>query len=244
MSDKKGSAMLKVTRRVALASVCVVLAALVCRAAKGPAPVRVEDYKERIRVACVGDSITFGAGIKDRGKNSYPAQLGRLLGEKWEVRNFGVSSATLLKKGDKPYHKLKAYADALAYVPDVVIIKLGTNDSKPQNWQHKADFVADYKEMIAAFRKANAKVRVYVCLPVPAFPGRWGIDDGRIRNEVIPLTIKVVRESGATGIDLYTALSGKKELFPDTVHPNREGAALMAARICRVLTGNAAKAAA
>jgi len=236
--------MSRVTRRFILVSVCLLLAAGTCRAAKGPAPIRVEDYREPIRVACVGDSITFGAGIKDRAKHSYPVQLGAMLGPKWEVRNFGVNGATLLKKGDRPYHKQKAYADALAYVPDVVIIKLGTNDSKPLNWQHKADFVADYKVMIAAFRKVNAKVRVYACLPVPAFPGRWGIDDGRIKNEVIPLTIKVVRECGVSGIDLYTALSGKKDLFPDAVHPNRHGAALMAARICRVLTGKAARAAA
>ncbi len=236
--------MLKVTRRLVLASACLAIVGVVCSAAKGPAPIRMEGYKDRVRVACVGDSITFGAGIKDRAKNSYPVQLGAMLGEKWEVRNFGVSGATMLKQGDNPYHKQKAYAAALAYVPDVAIIKLGTNDSKPQNWKHKADFVADYKEMIAAFRKANPKVRVYVCLPVPAFPGRWGIDDGRIKNEVIPLTIKVVRECGAGGIDLYTALSGKKNLFPDTVHPNREGARLIAANICRVLTGKVAKAAA
>ena len=61
--------------------------------------------QEKIRVACVGDSITFGSGIQDRNTNSYPAQLGRLLGEKWETRNFGVSGATLLKNGDKPYWK-------------------------------------------------------------------------------------------------------------------------------------------
>ena len=233
----------KVTRYLILASACLVLVAVACRAGEQPARIRVEDYSAPIRVACVGDSITFGSGIKDRDTNSYPAQLGQLLGAKWEVKNFGVSAATMLKKGDKPYHNLKAFAEALAFKPDVVIIKLGTNDSKPQNWKHKADFVADYKDMIAAFRKASPKVRVYVCLPVPAFPGRWGIDDGRIRNEVIPLTIQVVRECGAGGIDLYTALSGKKDLFPDTVHPNREGAALMAAEICRVLTGKARKAA-
>ena len=236
--------MSRVTRRFIFVSVCLLFAAGIGRAAEQPAPIRIEDYKDTIRVACVGDSITYGAGVKDRAKNSYPVQLGAMLGAKWEVRNFGVSGATLLKKGDKPYHKQKAYTAALEWKSDVVIIKLGTNDSKPQNWKHKDEFAADYKDMIAAFRKANPKVRVYVCLPVPAFPGRWGIDDGRIRNEVIPLTIKVVRECGVSGIDLYTALSGKKKLFPDTVHPNREGAALMAAEICRALAGKARKAAA
>ena len=78
------------------------------------------------KVACVGDSITFGAGVKDRGQNSYPVQLGKMLGAKWQVKNYGVNAATLLKKGDKPYWKLAAYQSALKFEPDVVIIKLGT----------------------------------------------------------------------------------------------------------------------
>ena len=59
-------------------------------------------YSEPIRVACVGDSITFGYGIKDRDKMSYPAQLGKRLGNKYEVRNFGVNGHTLLSKGNAP----------------------------------------------------------------------------------------------------------------------------------------------
>src|SRR5687768_5658034 len=91
---------------------CLMLGAT-CAAAvdRGPAtgPVNPSDYKDKIRVACVGDSITFGSGVKDRETNNYPAQLGRMLGEKWEVRNFGVSGATMLRKGDKPYDKQKAF---------------------------------------------------------------------------------------------------------------------------------------
>src|SRR3712207_5545352 len=87
-------------------------------------------YKNVFRVACVGDSITYGAGVSGREKNSYPAVLGQWLGTKWDVRNFGVSGATLLKKGNRPYWKQQKFADALQFKPDVVIIKLGTNDSK------------------------------------------------------------------------------------------------------------------
>lgn len=61
------------------------------------------------RIACVGDSITCGAAIRDRAKNCYPKVLGGLLGGKYSVRNYGVNGATLLRKGDKPYWKLKAY---------------------------------------------------------------------------------------------------------------------------------------
>ena len=33
-----------------------------------------------IKIACIGDSITFGAAIKEHHENSYPRQLARLLG--------------------------------------------------------------------------------------------------------------------------------------------------------------------
>ena len=91
--------------------------------------VNAKSVKGPKRVACVGDSITFGAAIKDRAKNCYPAQLGRMLGEEWDVANFGVNGATLLKKGDKPYWKQKAFEQAHAFEPDVVIIKLGEQTS-------------------------------------------------------------------------------------------------------------------
>ena len=180
------------------------------------------------RIACVGDSITYGAAIKDRVKNCYPAQLGRMLGEKFEVRNFGVNGATLLKKGDKPYWKLKAYANARDFQPEVVVIKLGTNDSKPRNWKHKEEYVADYVALIESFRKLGSKPMVWLCYPVPAYPGRWGITDKVMKEEVMPRVDEVAKKSGCRIIDLYSALSDKKEMFPDLVHPNAKGATLIA----------------
>ena len=187
------------------------------------------------RVACVGDSITFGAAIKDRAKNCYPAQLGRILGEGWEVANFGVNGATLLKKGDKPYWKQKAFEQAYAFEPDVVVIKLGTNDSKPQNWKHKADYVADYLDLIEGFRKLESKPEVFICYPVPAYPGRWGITDKVMKEEVMPRLDEVAKKSGCKVIDLYSALSDREEMFPDRVHPNAAGATVIAEVVAAAL---------
>ena len=64
---------------------------------------------EKVRVACVGDSITFGAGVADRKNNAYPVVLGKLLGDGVEVRNFGFSARTMLNKGDHPFMKEKKY---------------------------------------------------------------------------------------------------------------------------------------
>jgi lysophospholipase L1-like esterase len=191
---------------------------------------------EKIRVACVGDSITFGAGIKDRRRNAYPVQLGRLLGANdWEVRNFGVSARTMLKKGDHPIWKEKAYAAAKEFKPHVVIIKLGTNDSKPHNWKHKDEFAADTAAMVEDFRSLESKPVIFLCRPVPAFPARWGITDKVITEEVIPLIDKVAKEKETELIDLYKALKGQDKLFPDKIHPNAKGAAVMAKTIAAAL---------
>jgi len=202
------------------------------------------------RVACVGDSITYGYGLRDRKANAYPEQLGRWLGTNYDVRNFGVSATTLLHQGDKPYIKEKAYTNALDFKPDILVIDLGANDSKHpgdgslaadkavNNWQFKTNYIADYEELIAAFRKSNPAAKIYVCLPTPDFPGRWGINDRTIREEMIPMIRTVAQDLNASIIDLHTALSGKAELFPDSVHPNDAGAKLMAAAIYRGLTGH------
>jgi lysophospholipase L1-like esterase len=137
------------------------------------------------RVACVGDSITFGDRIANRDRDSSPAQLGRLLGAQWEVRNFGVSGATMMNAGNLPYMKLPQYREALNYNPDVLVIALGTNDSKPFNIDaHPEGFMPSYEEMIAEFR--NPRVRIFVYLPPPAFAVNFHIREGAITGTIIP----------------------------------------------------------
>ena len=106
--------------------------------------------KDAVRVACIGNSITFGAGIKNRSRDSYPSVLARMLGDSYWVKNFGVSARTMLNKGDHPYMNEPAYKNALAFNPNIVVIKLGTNDSKSFNWKYKADFMKDAQTMIDA----------------------------------------------------------------------------------------------
>ena len=193
---------------------------------------------EKIKVACVGNSITYGAGIKDRIRDNYPAQLGRMLGNEYVVKNFGVSARTLLSKGDYPYIKEKAYQDALAFNPDVVIIKLGTNDTKPHNWKFKTEYKKDYKNLIESFKKLESKPKVYLCKAVPVFKkSQWGIREAVVRDELNPLIEKIAQENEVGLIDLYTPMVGKADWFPDTVHPNVKGAGAMAKVIYKALTG-------
>ena len=185
-------------------------------------------FSDSIRVACVGDSITYGAGIKDRKNMNYPVQLGKMLGSKYEVKNFGNSGSTMLKKGDKPFWKQREYKAALDFNPNIVVIKLGTNDTKPQNWKHGADYSADYKSMISAFAKLPSKPKVYICLPVPVVKARWGITDEIVNKDIIPALKKVSIHTKCEIIDLNSPFKGKHQLIPDHVHPNGAGATIIA----------------
>ncbi len=182
----------------------------------------------QVKVACVGNSITYGSGIKDRTANSYPAQLQKMLGEEWEIKNFGVSGATMLKKGDKPYWEQDAYQKALDFKPDIVIIKLGTNDSKPQNWKYKNEYSADYTEMINEFKALGSVEKIYICLPIPVFENRWGITKSIVEGVMQEKVKAIANENDVSLIDLYKPFVGEENLVCDKIHPNAEGAGLMA----------------
>lgn len=198
-------------------------------------PVDPSAYGHRVKVACVGDSITAGAGAEPGW--SYPAQLGRLLGKDWEVLNCGNSGSTLLNEGNKPYIRQKEYADALASHPDLVIIMLGTNDTKPVNWEKKRGFKKDYQSLIKSFRKLESKPRIYICRPVPVFAGgNFGINEPHL-EQVLNLVDEIAREEKTGLIDMHKALEKQDALFPDHVHPNNAGAGLMASAAFQALTG-------
>lgn len=184
-----------------------------------------------VKVACIGDSITEGANVDSPLVNAYPVVLGRLLGTNYATRNFGVSGRTLLRKGDYPYWKEAAYRSATNYAPDIVTIKLGTNDSKPQNWKYKDQFAIDLRDLVDVFANLPSHPKIYLCLPVPAYSITYDINPDIIKNEIIPIIKQVAKEKGLQTIDLYSALSGRKELITDDIHPNTAGAALIARTI-------------
>ncbi len=214
-----------------------------CSTARYDKPIREADYQTPIRVACIGDSITFGHRIPNPDHNSYPAQLAVLLGDKWHVRNFGVNGAAALKNATRPYNTQPAFHGALSFKPNVVVIQLGTNDTNEKNWTlHKAEFLSDYLELIGKFQELDTKPRIYLCRPVPLFRdrGKSYDTDKILTEEIIPKINEIARQKHLPLIDLYVALENYSALFPDGVHPNIEGAHLMAEKIYQTLTGKAA----
>ena len=192
--------------------------------------------KNAVRVACIGNSITDGFGIDMATQQGYPARLQRLLGNGYHVKNFGVSGRTMLNKGDLPYQNELAWRDALAFRPDIVIIKLGTNDSKPENWQYNKGFTDDLQLMVDALKANKNNPRIILCTPIPAFKPTWNINDSVIVNGITPIINKVAKKNKLQVIDLHTlyAHDGDK-MLNDAIHPDAKGALRMAEIIAKAL---------
>lgn len=187
--------------------------------------------QEPIKVACVGNSITYGWELPE----SYPVMLGKMLGGNYEVRNFGENSRTVLNKGDYPYMKSKVFFRALEFLPDIVIIKLGTNDSKPENWQYGEDFEKDINSLITIFQNLPTNPEIYLCYPAKVYASQWGISNDVIVNEIIPAINKIATKKELRVIDLHTVTDGMENHFPDKIHPDSEGAAVIAENIYKAI---------
>ena len=227
----------KPIRSFAAIALLMAVTALRCVAADPLPPIDPSVFKAPVRVACIGDSITEGAGA-DKGK-SRPEQLQGLLGASWQVGNFGLGGRTLLKQGDYPYWKEPIYQDALNSKPDVVIIMLGTNDTKPQNWKHEAEFSADSREFVKSFQALASKPRIYVCRPCPApvtKPGEGDINEAGV-IELIKRIDALAAQMKLGVIDMHAALADKLQMLPDHVHPNNDGAGELAKAALAILTG-------
>lgn len=198
---------------------------------------RAQNTNQPIRIACVGNSITYGAGIENRDRDSYPSVLGQMLGPEYDVRNFGFSARTLLMKGDFPYMKETMFKDVQAYNPNIIIIKLGTNDTKPHNWKYKNGLTKDMQTMISTFKRLPAQPQIYLCYPAKAYAVQYGINDSIIINGVIPVINKLAKKNKLKIIDIHTATDGMKEHFPDYIHPDPVGAHRIAETVYKAITG-------
>ncbi len=196
---------------------------------------------EPIRVACVGNSITYGLTLDDPAKESYPTQLQQLLGNTYQVRNFGHSGTTLLSRGHRPYIEQQEYKDALAFKPNIVVIHLGINDTDPRDWPFfRDDFTKDYIALIRSFQAVNPKAQFYIAKMTPISHRHHRFLAGtRDWHKLIQAAIeRVARATGARLIDFYSPMLPFPNVQPDGIHPNKTGATILARTVYEALTGN------
>ena len=210
-----------------------------------------------VRVACVGDSITYGLGLADRERESYPAQLQALLDEaspgKYEVRNFGNSGRGIYLDSMRGSEKrgfrwMAEHKAALAWKPDVVICNLGINDNgeyikEYTGGRKRGQFTGDYLALLGDYRKANPKAKLFIWTKLsPLAEGQ------RFYRSPEPFLMQrdleeVAERIGATGIDMQEPLREEMDAIfaRDKIHPNAAGARIIAEATFRAITEPAPK---
>ena len=188
-----------------------------------------------IKVACVGDSITYGVGTTTN--ESYPSQLQQLLGSGYTVKNYGEPGATMIKDGDIPYWYSQQFTDSGNFLPDIVIIMLGTNDAKSENWVHSANYVPDYESMIDHYRNLSSHPAVYInTCPTVFNNGNYGVSNYIVTGQIVPLIKQISMAKICPLIDINAATANIGYDFPDNIHPNDAGALVLAQTVFNSLT--------
>jgi lysophospholipase L1-like esterase len=180
------------------------------------------------KVACIGDSITEISG--------YPSDLQTLVGPNYRVNNFGVTGSTVSLNSDNPYLNSNAFRLAKQFQPTTVIIILGTNDARSDNYPQANNFVSDYKQLISQFQSLESKPQIFLGLPPPIFNNTLGLSSSNYTIGILPKIEQLANETGLPLIDIYTPMLGHPEYFVDGIHPNTEGAQVIANIIYQQIT--------
>lgn len=203
-------------------------------------PVKEQPKTEKPTIVCIGDSITFGTGVlASRHDWAYPYLLDKKI-EEYEVLNYGYSGATASNSGDQPYGQ-DLLDVAKEIEAEIYVVMLGTNDSKPQNWDAEV-YKKDYMDMLAQLKALPTTKKVYVMSPICAFEKEntnlavYDIDPTVIKEEIRPLVEEIAAELDIEYIDLYPLFVDKPELLKDGVHPGKDGNKAISDYIAQVIT--------
>ena len=183
--------------------------------------------KGKIHIACIGDSITYGAGVNGKKEQTWEHFLNESLGEEYQVLNYGISGRTLQEEGDYPYKADKFYPISLDSRAQIYLIMLGTNDAKPYNWNAER-FDREYDALIEEYIALPQHPQVILMSPPSCFPqastGQIAFDiDGKTVDQIAMMTKEKAKKNKLPLIDLHEYTKAREEWFADGVHPNLEG---------------------
>lgn len=181
-----------------------------------------------VKIACIGDSITRGSG--------YTEKLQSLLGKNYTVGNFGVDGSTVTQKSNKTYMAQPQFTEALKFRPDIVVIMLGTNDANKSLSTDRQTFENNYKQLVNSFENLEGDQKIWIVRSPPIQNTSVGLSQEKFDNEVLPEIDQVASELKIPTINAYDAFGDHSEYFADGVHPNGDGATLLAATVCIAIT--------
>lgn len=192
----------------------------------------------QIKIACIGDSTTYGHGIKNWKSNNYPAVLQRELDDGYCVVNFGFNGACTQSFAEQPYTENEIFKESLGFDADIIIFMLGTNDSSEINFRSAGDFKKEYSELIEKYLDGENSPEIILCTPPSAFyidgktegPAEFNVDIENLAK-ISDAVRELANEREFTLIDINSFTESHSEWFLDGVHPNNKGAKEIAKEI-------------
>ena len=183
-----------------------------------------------IRVACIGDSLTWGFTLPDPGRQSYPALLQEKLGADYIVRNFGCNGASVRFDTGLPYAQTMAGRESLTWNPDVVLIMFGSNDASPWDWNPDT-FRRDYERLIASYRGLPSRPRIILIAPIRMFRVMgttfMGLSPEIMEEGIRPAIHEIAKDNNLELIDLVNLFTDSRYCY-DGVHPQSPGTRMIA----------------
>lgn len=190
------------------------------------------------RVACIGDSLTWGFTLVDPWRESYPALLQELLGADFTVRNFGCNGASVRADSYTSYAETSAFRSSLTWEPDIVLMMLGSNDCVPQEWDPVA-FRRDYERIVASYRGLPSQPRLILIAPIRMFRVMgftfMDLSPETLEQGVRPAIKAIAADHGLEFVDLRDVIPDSRYCY-DGVHPQAEGTRLVAEAIFERVT--------
>lgn len=170
-----------------------------------------------IKIATVGDSLTYGYGLENRVQDAYPSILLELLGSHYQVSNFGLSGRSLLSTSDYPYLQEKNARLSFESEADIVIIMIGSNDSRPAYW-NREQFIKEYRKFVESYLNLSSQPDVFVVAPPYVPTSRFGLDNMVIKEYLQEIIAEIASELKVHFVNLYPITEGHMEYYSDGLH--------------------------
>ncbi len=191
-----------------------------------------EDLSSGPKIACVGDSLTYGYGLFNRNRDSYPSQTDAFLPSHWEIRNYGINGACATA-GHPDFYLNNPVEELAAWDADIIILMLGSNDSKDSIWNSRDSYIKGMGRILNRIKGINT--RVVLMTPPPCHLNLFGISNERIQNEVIPALRQFAGSEGYRLLETGELFRDEEGIYLDNIHMNSKGYGILSFLVAETL---------